>query len=237
MLASYEFFFSFYKNFLYLQTQKIVFIQVRRIRMEVILKLISGLCWSIVYIVLIYNGFRHKNYGMPFVALSLNIAWEFIYSFHDFDIHTISLQRGINIFWLVLDFLIVYQYFIYGKKYFENKFSSKLFLPWSLLVFVSCFIIEFAFLKEFPDGQGAKYAAFLQNLVMSILFIDMLLKRKNESEFSITVAIAKFFGTLAPTILFGMENRFILTIGLLCAVFDMCYIGLVYHLKFDKKIA
>ena len=136
---------------------------------------------------------------MPFVALSLNIAWEFIYSFHNFQWNAISLQRGINIFWFVLDLVIVYQYFKFGKKYFTSKFPSKLFIPWSFLILVACFVIEFAFLNEFPGGQGAKYAAFLQNLVMSILFIDMLLKREGDKEFSLTVAVAKFLGTLAPT--------------------------------------
>lgn len=203
--------------------------------MEEVLKLISGLSWSIVYIVLIFNGYKHKSYGMPFVALSLNIAWEFIYSFHGFQLNDISLQRGINIFWFLLDLIIVFQYFKYGKKHFNLKFSKKLFIPWSLLILLACFVIEFAFLKDFSGGQGAKYAAFLQNLVMSILFIDMLLKRDDSAEFSLTVAIAKFLGTLAPTILFGMENRFILTIGILCAVFDVCYIVLVYQRLYQKE--
>lgn len=206
--------------------------------MEEILKLVSGVCWSTVYVILIYNGFKNRSYGMPLVALSLNIAWEFIYSFHGIQFRDISLQRGINIFWFFLDLVIVYQYFKFGKKYFNLKFSKVFFIPWSLLILTTCFVIEFAFLIEFPGGQGAKYAAFLQNIVMSILFIDMLLKRNDYNEFSMPVAIAKFIGTLAPTILFGMENRFILTIGILCAVFDLCYIVLVYSLKEkQKKIA
>ena len=89
--------------------------------MEEILKLISGISWSTVYLVMIYQGFKTKSYGMPFVALSLNIAWEFIYSFHNFRVDAISLQRGINIFWFLLDLVIVFQYFKFGKKYFPNK--------------------------------------------------------------------------------------------------------------------
>ena len=38
---------------------------------------ISGICWTIVYIELIRNGFRDKACGMPLFALGLNIVWGF----------------------------------------------------------------------------------------------------------------------------------------------------------------
>ena len=39
---------------------------------------ISGICWTIVYIELIRNGFKDKACGMPIFALGLNIVWEFL---------------------------------------------------------------------------------------------------------------------------------------------------------------
>lgn len=203
--------------------------------MEEVLKLTSGICWSVVYIVLIYQGFKHKSYGMPIVALALNFGWEFFYSFYEFDIATISLQRGINMFWFVLDGIIVYQCFKYGKQYFSNKLMPKLYMPWLVLVFVICFVIEYVFLQEFGRSDGAKYAAFSQNLLMSFLFIDLLLKRTNIAEFSIVVAICKWLGTLAPTILFGRDNNFILTIGILCSIIDLIYIAVLLEFKISLK--
>lgn len=205
--------------------------------METILKLLSGLCWSTVYIVLIYNGFKYKTYGMPLLALALNFGWEFYYSFMDFDPANISLQRYINIFWFLLDAIIVYQYFSFGKKHFPAALSKQYFLPWSLVVLLSCFVIEYIFLDEFGRSMGARYSAFLQNLIMSFLFIDMLLKRSDRSAFSMTVAICKCIGTLAPTILFGMENSFVLVIGSLCFVMDLIYIGLLYQFKQKELVA
>ncbi len=199
--------------------------------MEEILKIVSGLSWSLVYILLIYNGFKYKSYGIPLVALALNFGWEFFYSFYQLDVNNISLQRWINIFWFVLDLIIVYQYFKYGKQHFSKKTNQKLFIPWSILIFAVCFLIEYMFLHEFGKSMGARYAAFLQNLIMSILFIDMFLKRIKTAELSITVAIFKWLGTLAPTILFGMENSFILVIGLLCSIFDLIYIGILFTNK------
>jgi hypothetical protein len=40
------------------------------------LVLLSGLCWTVVYIDSVRLGFKDKTYAMPFWALALNIAWE-----------------------------------------------------------------------------------------------------------------------------------------------------------------
>jgi hypothetical protein len=47
------------------------------------------------------------------------------------------------------------------------------------------------------------------------------------------IAVAKWLGTLAPTILIGVLGNlpFILWIGILCSVFDLIYIGLVWWAK------
>ena len=199
--------------------------------MEESLKLISGLSWSVVYLVLIYQGFKHKSYGMPFLALGLNFAWEFYYSFYKLDIDHISLQRGINIFWFILDSIIVYQYFKFGKQHFTKHVKSNLFIPWSVIALAVCFMVEYLFLYEFGPKPGAKYSAFLQNLIMSFLFIDLLIRRGYTKELSMVVAVCKCIGTLAPTLLFGADNNFILGVGLLCFVIDLIYIGLLYHLR------
>lgn len=196
-----------------------------------VLKVFGGLAWSFVYIILIINGFKYKRYGMPFVALALNISWEFIYSFHDFDIGNMSVQRGINFFWLVLDIILLYQYLLYGKKDFHNRVSPRLFIPWFILVLTVCFFVEYAFLVEFIGIWGAKYSAFLQNLLMSFLFISFLLNRDKIVDISMSVAVAKWLGTLAQTIVFGYDNQFIFIIGLLCGIIDLCYIGLLHLLK------
>ena len=79
---------------------------------------------------------------------------------------------------------------------------------------------------------GAGYSAFLQNLLMSVLFIDMLVRRASREGQSLLIAVSKWLGTLAPTILFGVIGEagfpqgsvFIVIIGSLCSVFDLIYI-------------
>jgi hypothetical protein len=76
---------------------------------------------------------------------------------------------------------------------------------------------------------AARYSAFQQNLLMSILFISMFVARRGSEGQSLLLAVAKWIGTLAPTILFGVleDSFFILTLGVFCSVFDLLYIGLL----------
>ncbi|HAO5781041.1 TPA: hypothetical protein IP909_002182, partial [Listeria monocytogenes] len=91
--------------------------------MTLFLTLLSGIAWTIVYIELIRNGIKYKTYAMPLFALSLNFAWEVIYSVNDLVINSNSLgvQGLVNLIWACFDLIIVYTYFKYGKKYFPEN--------------------------------------------------------------------------------------------------------------------
>jgi len=88
---------------------------------------------------------------------------------------------------------------------------------------------------EFGYAQAARYTAFLQNLLMSVLFIAMFVGRRGARGQSMTIAIAKWIGTLAPTIVFGVheDSAFILTLGVLCSVVDLGYIWLLAQARHD----
>lgn len=77
--------------------------------------------------------------------------------------------------------------------------------------------------------MAAQYSAFLQNLLMSVLFIAMYVRRGGIKGQSLLLAAAKWIGTLAPTILMGVLtlNWVVLVCGIFCSVFDMIYIGLL----------
>ena len=89
---------------------------------------------------------------------------------------------------------------------------------------------------------GAGYSAFLQNLLMSVLFIDMLVRRGSREGQSLTIAVNKWLGTLAPTILFGIVGDggfprgsfLILVLGILCSIFDLTYIGLLFRMRLTR---
>ncbi len=201
----------------------------------IVLTLISGISWTIVYIDLIHRGFKDKTYGMPLFALAFNIAWEFIFGFLVGE--GFSLQKVVNSVWFILDAVIVYTYFKYGRKEFP-KTVEKFFVPWSLVAFAIAFITIYFTHFEFEDFWGARYSAFVQNLMMSVLFIDMLVRRNNVNGQSMYIAIFKWLGTLAPTIQMYLQtgSTLILVLGIGIFLYDVIYIGMLYQKFIELKL-
>jgi len=219
---------------------------------KLLLIVISGLCWTIVYLDGIRVGLRDKSYAIPFYALALNFAWELLYTYHGFRINGVDAQNIFSAAWLTFDVGILYTYFRFGRKYFpafgdhppaiaggtdkihpsaDAGVTDSAFIGWSVLGLVTAFAVQYAIIREFGVAKGAAYSAFPQNLIMSILFIAMLARRGSREGQSLLIAVSKWIGTLAPTILFGVIGQggfpkgsfLILTVGLLCSVFDVIY--------------
>jgi hypothetical protein len=195
------------------------------------LTLISGICWTLVYMILIRRGLQDQSYGMPLFALSLNLAWEFFFSFFFRDKDLVTVQTLINIIWCGFDLVIAYTYFRYGRKDFAQHADPRWFVPWSVAAFVMGFGVIYFSALEFGPNNGAIYTAFAQNLIMSVLFVGMLSKRKNVDGQSLYAAILKWIGTAAPTILFFNRtgSALVLMLGLGCFIYDALYTYLLYR--------
>ena len=192
------------------------------------LTLVSGISWTVVYLDIINRGFRDRTYGMPLFALAFNVGWEFIFGFLVGQGY--SLQKIVNMVWFVLDAIIVVTYFRYGRREFPTT-VQRWFIPWSVAAFVVAFVILYATNAEFPDFWGARYSAFAQNLMMSILFIGMLVGRNSVRGQSMAIASFKWLGTLAPTIqVYGQTgSNLILVLGMAIFVYDVAYIAMLYR--------
>jgi hypothetical protein len=199
--------------------------------MQSILVILSGLAWTAVYVECIRVGLRDRTYAMPLVALGLNIAWETTYAWHDLS-GTIHAQGVINTAWALADVVIVYTFVRFGRAEFPSL-SGRLFAGWAVLIFASSYAVQWLFIGEFGWEDAAGYAAFLQNLLMSGLFVAMFVARGGRRGQSMVIAVTKWIGTLAPTIAFGAleHSPFILGIGILCSVFDLVYIGLLWSAR------
>lgn len=202
-----------------------------------ILHSVSFLCWTIVYLEAIRIGLKEKTYCIPFAALILNIAWETVHLLGEF------LERGNVSFsltvWLILDILILATYFKYGKKYFPKNINPKWFIALTFLLILIALFIHYLFIEQFGLMEGRFYSAFIQNLIISGLFIQMLLFRNSSEGQSYIIAIGKLIGTLMPTISTGIlcsktfndPNFFILGLGICCLIFDSIYLYLLYRVK------
>jgi hypothetical protein len=190
---------------------------------------IGGIFWILTYIFIISKGFKDKTYGMPIIALCANISWEFIFSF---ILPSSPPQLFINYLWFGLDTIIVFQFFKYYKDEFPSLSSLKVFITFGLLI-ITAFSLILSNTVLLNDHRGV-YAAFVQNLLMSILFIVMFFKRgKGLRGQSIFVAVFKMLGTGLTSIYFYLyepvaQSSFILPlIFALIFVFDFLYVLLI----------
>lgn len=163
----------------------------------------SGLFWMATYLLVIRRGFIDKACGIPMYALALNISWEFIYAFVT---PSIAPQVYINMLWFGFDLVILWQCMKYRRVDYDG-IGSKAFYPYAALVFAVAFLVvlaiqldgtlvEFINLRGSPNGMGTCYSAFGMNLVMSVLFIETIIRRKSVNGQSVWIAVCKLLGTL-----------------------------------------
>ncbi|CAL9621170.1 hypothetical protein SUDANB6_05866 [Streptomyces sp. enrichment culture] len=153
---------------------------------------VSAAWWTVTYVLIIRAGLRDRTYGMPLVALCGNLAWEGIYVFT--YPHT-GAARLSNIVWLLLDCVILYTAVRFGAREFP-------WLPrWGFLLGlaatgVMCWLGMDALIRQFGGVEsGGTYAGFVQNLVMSCLFLNMLMRRGTTAGQSMAIAAGKLLGT------------------------------------------
>jgi hypothetical protein len=200
------------------------------------LKIIGGIFWTLTYLIIINRGFKDKSYGMPLFALCANISWEFIFSF---VIPSDGVQRIINIVWFGFDLVIVYQYLRFGRSSLKGTMLERYFYPAFAIVLVTCYLGVLTVSFEFQDFNG-KYAAFTQNLMMSVLFVPLLLGRNNTDGQSIYAAIFKMVGTLFFSYLFYLRNPaspYMMYLYLATLFFDLGYTVLLYRKFAEARIS
>ena len=169
--------------------------------LTIILPIAFGLCWTLAYLLIIYRGFKDQCYAMPIIACAGNITWEFYVVLHNpfgSDLTTYA-----NYFWLVLDFIILYQVLLFAPKEFP-RFPKTILRALILLalVFGYC-IMEFGY----ADQQTLIKNAFADNFMMSALFIGMLVKRGTAAGQSIYIAFFKGLGTALVFVLIYFVNE------------------------------
>ena len=188
----------------------------------------SGLVWSLTYLLIIWQGLRDQTYGMPHVALCANISWEGIFAF----VHPAqSIQHTVNQVWFALDVVILLQLLWYGRREFRDLAPATFYAVCGLALATSCAAV-LLISAEFHDWGGV-YAAFGQNLMMSVLFITMLYRRRSVRGQSVGIAFCKLLGTALASLAFyqytAISRRSVLLPFLYLAIlgYDGLYLILV----------
>ncbi|MGL4620499.1 transmembrane-type terpene cyclase [Chroococcidiopsis sp.] len=200
------------------------------------LAILSGIFWTITYLLIIRRSIQDKSVGMPLVALCMNISWEFIFSF---VFPSRKPQLYINYVWFFLDLVIVIQYLKFNKFEFSKHFPQNFFHPTFFSVLAVSFFNMLFITYEFGRDRGAIYTAFQINLIMSMLFISMLLSRGDVRGQSMYIAIAKTIGTACASLslyLSGSSSMLLIFLYLSIFLFDLVYSVLFYIKIKEQKI-
>lgn len=171
---------------------------------------LSGLSWTLVYLITIKKDFADQTYGMPLAALAINFAWEFRYSLFCYTLNDIDLFiQIINTIWCVFDAVIVYTIFKFGPKAYSEEYQRhigrKTFMTSFLGMLAFCFVFIFVANQALAGSvvcgdsslECAKFIAYCQNLMMSALFISMNWRRGSMRGQSFSIAFFKWLGTFA----------------------------------------
>jgi hypothetical protein len=161
------------------------------LKVELLLAFGSAFFWTIAYMLIIYQGFRDKTCGMPIVALCANITWEFLFGFF-MPFH--PLQQIVTIVWFLLDCIILFQAFHYSRGLHAAWYRK----PVVFALLVIFLLLHYGCAVEFHDYVG-KYSAFGINLMMSLLFINMVNKQDLLGQ-SVYIGLSKLLGTLCASI-------------------------------------
>ena len=197
--------------------------------------MVGGVFWSTTYLLIIRRGFKEKTFGMPMAALCANISWEAIFAF--FTPHEPP-QLYVNYIWFSLDAIIVMQFLKYGNKEFPIISRWQFFAMFALGISLSISMI-LSVNYELHDDIGA-YAAFGQNLMMSVLFVAWLINRDGIKGQSFYIGLFKMFGTGLSSLAFYMykplaqESILLQVLFVAIFVFDLIYTIGIYK-KYKKN--
>lgn len=195
--------------------------------------------WSVAYIECIRIGLQKKTYCMPFFAICMNMTWETLslidYLNHDGTNAALYFTYAV---WMLLDIGIVCTYLLYGKKELKAFLSSwgiqdythvnKLFIARTLFGFAV--VIGVILYLYFNVVSWKGYFSFINNLIMSALFIGMFFLRRGGNSQSLSIAITKCIGTLCATITMILGgNTTLWIIGVFCFIIDIVYICIILH--------
>jgi hypothetical protein len=165
---------------------------------------------------------------MPFYALAWNIIWEFHFSF--VDPMPVPFNVG-NVIWFLLDLVMLFQYFLYDRSHNRVLFTLNV-----VGSFSATYTLLIASIYEWNDFD-ALYYVLVDNIVMSLLFVNELLKGEWRGHTSL-VGWTKLIGTQCACYIICSSRPLSIMLPLFSvfiAFLDILYIYLLPHPKSNGR--
>jgi hypothetical protein len=160
---------------------------------------IGCIFWIAAYILIIRQCFTDKSYGLPMVAICMNLAWEFLASW--VIPNPVPLWHLFDRVWFFVDLVIVYQMCRWGRQFQTIPEVRDNFYSIILGTTVLAGAGLYGFYLQYHDLLGLM-GAFIVNLVMSVTFLFFYFARRNQDRrgLSVSAAWCKMLGTLGTAI-------------------------------------
>lgn len=194
------------------------------IPLDVLLPLLGGICWSIVYVLISIRSARSRTQiFIPILALSMNIVWECIYSFF---IAVPEEQEIIDHVWFGLDLIIIFftwwNFLTINSKLPAPQKQTTLQVFWYLIrnLLIGVFF-NLVFIGLVPESS-AFYGAFMINVVMSYVFLYGGGQSPN-----LPIAVFKMLGTALTSVyayLYLVQTKLMILTYVLIFILDCAYI-------------
>lgn len=151
------------------------------------------LFWIIVYILMVRRGFKDRSYGMPIVALFVNVAWESYYAFFT-DVPMMN-KVGAALY-LVFDIGVVWTAIKFAKDDFDSALIKRYLNHVMIVTTVAAFFLIAMFDRAFNDPFGPLSAGFT-TMLLSILMLCMLFRRDSVKGQSFYIGLFILLGDVA----------------------------------------
>jgi hypothetical protein len=201
------------------------------------LDIAAGLFWSAAYVLIIKRGYQDKACGMPVFALCTNLAWELL----ALTLRPVPEITPAAYMCVPPDVIIFCQCLAYGKRDFSDPFVRKYFRPIVLVTFGYAIALTYFFEVRLHDDYRY-YTAYIGNLVMSVLFVAMILRRRSSRGQSMYIALFKLLGTLVVTVealRLGRDAQpsLMLLLGGGILVLDVAYAAMLHRKLVEEGVA
>lgn len=189
--------------------------------------------WVLAYLLMIRRGLRDKSYGMPVVALCLNIGWESYYSL--FSNAQLANKIGYGIY-LGADLGVLWTCLRYGPDDFQSSLIRRYFRPIAVVVLVGGFVLVRQFSLTFDDPYGGISATFT-TLLLSVLMVGMILRRDNVRGQSLYIGLLVLVGNVCgwvmnliaqQTVEPNISIPWVATTNGMIIVANVCYLALYW---------
>jgi len=182
--------------------------------------------WAPAYVAIVIIALRKRRLEIPLIAVTANVTWEFLWGlvFHQ--------NMGPGLQWVyrgacILDLFILLAVFRYGRTQTLAPIYARYFNVVVIALLAGWIAFYWSLHSSHYDLPLGSMSAYLDNILMSGLYIWFVMTRPDPRELSFTVAWSKGLGTGMVSVFVFMEypdNAFIKTLAVMVGILDFVYL-------------